>query len=102
MKHVVPRQHQLLEGVQYLRGIAAMMVVFHHARHEFGGAMSITFGGRGVEIFFVISGLVMMYSTQGGQLTAGAALRDRMAEAMLFWKRRIARVVPLYWIALFL
>lgn len=102
MKHVVPRQHQLLEGVQYLRGIAAMMVVFHHARHEFGGAMSITFGGRGVEIFFVISGLVMMYSTQGGQLAAGAALRDRMAGAMLFWKRRIARVVPLYWIALFL
>lgn len=102
MKNVVPRQHQLLEGVQYLRGIAAMMVVFHHARHEFGGAMSVTFGGRGVEIFFVISGLVMMYSTQGGQLAAGLSLRKRMAEAMLFWKRRIARVVPLYWIALFL
>lgn len=102
MKHVAPRQHQLLEGIQYLRGIAAMMVVFHHARHEFGGAMSIDFGGRGVEIFFVISGLVMMYSTQGGQLAARAPLRERMAEAVLFWKRRIARVVPLYWIALFL
>lgn len=102
MKNVVPRQHQLLEGVQYLRGIAAMMVVFHHARHEFGGAMSVTFGGRGVEIFFVISGLVMMYSTRGGQLTTALSLRERMAEAMLFWKRRIARVVPLYWIALFL
>lgn len=101
MKEVVPR-HQLLEGVQYLRGIAAMMVVFHHARHEFGGAMSVIFGGLGVEIFFVISGLVMMYSTQGGQLAAGRSLRERMAEAMLFWKRRIARVVPLYWIALFL
>jgi exopolysaccharide production protein ExoZ len=102
MKNVVPRQPQLLEGVQYLRGIAAMMVVFHHARHEFGGAMSVTFGGRGVEIFFVISGLVMMYSTQGGQLATGRSLRERMGEAMLFWKRRIVRVVPLYWIALFL
>jgi exopolysaccharide production protein ExoZ len=102
MKNVVPRQHQLLEGVQYLRAIAAMMVVFHHARHEFGGAMSVTFGSRGVEIFFIISGLVMMYSTQGGQLAAGSSLRERMAGAMLFWKRRIARVVPLYWIALFL
>lgn len=102
MKNVVQRRHQLLEGVQYLRGIAAMMVVFHHARDEFGGAMSVTFGARGVEIFFVISGLVMMYSTQGGQLAAGASFRERMAEAMLFWKRRIARVVPLYWIALFL
>nr|WP_217346663.1 acyltransferase [Noviherbaspirillum sp. L7-7A]MBV0881135.1 acyltransferase [Noviherbaspirillum sp. L7-7A] len=102
MKNVVPRQPRLLEGVQYLRGIAAMMVVFHHARHEFGGAMSVTFGGRGVEIFFVISGLVMMYSTQGGQLAAGRSFTEKMAEAMLFWKRRIARVVPLYWIALFL
>lgn len=102
MKNVVPRQHQLLEGIQYLRGIAAMMVVFHHARHEFGGAMSITFGGRGVEIFFVISGLVMMYSTRGGQLATGSSFRERLAEAMLFWKRRIARVVPLYWIALFI
>lgn len=102
MKIVAPRQHQLLEGVQYLRGIAAMMVVFHHARHEFGGAMSVIFGARGVEIFFVISGLVMMYSTRGGQLSAGRPLRERMGEAMLFWKRRIVRVVPLYWIALFL
>lgn len=102
MKNVVLRQHQLLEGVQYLRGIAAMMVVFHHARHEFGGAMLVTFGARGVEIFFVISGLVMMYSTRGGQLATGRSLRERMGEAMLFWKRRIVRVVPLYWIALFL
>ena len=102
MENDVPRQHQLLEGLQYLRGIAAMMVVFHHARHEFGGAMSVNFGGRGVEIFFVISGLVMMYSTQGGQLATGRSLRERMAEAILFWKRRIVRVVPLYWIALFL
>ncbi|WP_194714337.1 acyltransferase family protein [Noviherbaspirillum soli] len=102
MKHAAMGQQRLLEGVQYLRGIAAMMVVFHHARHEFGGAMTIIFGARGVEIFFVISGLVMMYSTRGGQLAAGQSLRERLGEAMLFWKRRIVRVVPMYWIALFL
>ncbi|MFL6718619.1 MAG: acyltransferase family protein [Burkholderiaceae bacterium] len=102
MQNPIPRQRMLLEGVQYLRGIAAMMVVFHHARHEFGGAMSVVFGARGVEIFFVISGLVMMYSTQGGQQAAGRSLRERAGEALLFWKRRIIRVVPLYWIALFL
>lgn len=102
MKHGANRQQRLLEGVQYLRGIAAMMVVFHHARHEFGGAMTIDFGARGVEIFFVISGLVMMYSTQGGQLGTGRSLRERLGEAVLFWKRRIVRVVPMYWIALFL
>lgn len=102
MKESAARQRSLLEGIQYLRGIAAMMVVFHHARHEFGGAMSVTFGARGVEIFFVISGLVMMYSTKGGLLTEGLTLRERVYESILFWKRRFIRVAPLYWIALFL
>ena len=102
MKEIVPRQRLLFEGIQYLRGIAAMMVVFHHARHEFGGAMSVTFGARGVEIFFVISGLVMMYSTKGGMVVAGLTLKERASEAILFWKRRFMRVAPLYWIALFL
>ena len=91
---------QLVEGIQYLRGIAAMMVVFHHARNEFGGAMSVTFGALGVEIFFVISGLVMMYSTRGGLLGAGQPIAYQWGQTMLFWKRRFLRVAPLYWIAL--
>jgi exopolysaccharide production protein ExoZ len=102
MKEFVPRQPLVFEGIQYLRGIAALMVVFHHARNEFGGAMSITLGARGVEIFFVISGLVMMYSTKGGLQAAGLALRERISGVVLFWKRRFIRVAPLYWIALLL
>lgn len=101
--HIVAKPRtQLLEGVQYLRGIAAMMVVFHHARHEFGGAMTVTFGALGVEIFFVISGLVMMYSTRAGMPGTGQTLPDRWAETLLFWKRRFLRVAPLYWLALLL
>jgi hypothetical protein len=102
MKEHVHRQRLVLDGIQYLRGIAAMMVVFHHSRDEIGGAMSVTFGARGVEIFFVISGLVMMYSTQGGVLAGGHTFRERAAASMLFWKRRFIRVAPLYWIALLL
>jgi exopolysaccharide production protein ExoZ len=102
MKDLVSRQPLLLEGIQYLRGIAAMMVVFHHSRNEFGGAMSVTFGARGVEIFFVISGLVMMYSTRGVLFGGDRTFRERASESILFWKRRFIRVAPLYWIALFL
>ena len=102
MKDIASRQPLVFEGIQYLRGIAAMMVVFHHARNEFGAAMSVTLGARGVEIFFVISGLVMMYSTKGGLQAAGLTLRERISGAVLFWKRRFIRVAPLYWIALLL
>jgi exopolysaccharide production protein ExoZ len=102
MTHPVKSKNRLLEGIQYVRGIAAMMVVFHHARHEFGGAYSVVLGARGVEVFFVISGLVMMYSTRGGTLGADRTLRQRFAQSMLFWKRRFLRVAPLYWLALLL
>lgn len=102
MKDAVPRNPLLLEGIQYLRGIAALMVVFHHARNEFGGAMSVTFGARGVEIFFVISGLVMMYSTKGGLMAGDRSFPERVSASILFIKRRFMRVAPLYWIALLL
>lgn len=93
---------QLLAGIQYLRGIAAMMVVFHHARHEFGAAMTVTFGAMGVEIFFVISGLVMMYSTRAGMPGTSRTLTGRWSETLLFWIKRLLRVAPLYWLALLL
>jgi exopolysaccharide production protein ExoZ len=102
IKETISREPLLLEGIQYLRGIAALMVVFHHARNEFGAAMSVTFGAHGVEIFFVISGLVMMYSTQGGLIAGDRSFPERASASILFWKRRFIRVVPLYWIALLL
>jgi exopolysaccharide production protein ExoZ len=77
-----------------------MMVVFHHTRNEIGGAMSIQVGARGVEIFFVISGLVMMLTTHGVNRRLGATLAERWAQTVLFWKKRFVRVAPLYWIAM--
>lgn len=47
------------------------------------------FGQCGVDIFFVISGFVMAYITYGKHHSPGA-VRD-------FLKRRIVRIVPLYW-----
>lgn len=75
--------------IQYLRGIAAMMVVFHHVFSERRGdytPLSFTdFGKSGVMIFFIISGFVMMHACRG----------ERPVE---FLRNRVIRVVPLYWV----
>jgi exopolysaccharide production protein ExoZ len=80
-----------IKSVQYLRGIAALMVVWHHSFNLPGirdvlGAPS--FGAAGVDLFFVISGFIMVVSTFGRSITP----REFMAS-------RIIRVVPLYWCA---
>src|SRR5258708_14745058 len=71
-------------GIQYLRGVAAVLVVLHHL--YFGDTQ---LGPFGVKIFFVISGFVMWHTTVAANIST-----------MVFWRRRIVRIVPLYWIAL--
>jgi exopolysaccharide production protein ExoZ len=79
-----------LQSVQCLRGIAALLVVFHHARNPqawlYNPLETVGLGQIGVDIFFVISGFIM-YSV---------GRKERPAE---FLRRRVVRVVPMYWIA---
>lgn len=75
--------------IQYLRGIAALMVVWHHARIQIAGAQAIfpsEAGTAGVDLFFVISGFIMVVTTAGSSMSPWQFIR-----------RRIIRVVPLYW-----
>lgn len=81
------RNYNIIYSVQILRGIAAMLVVLHHAFLQIsfrdnGNVFGV--GQMGVDIFFVISGIVV-YIT---------AIRVDWTE---FIKRRIVRIVPLYW-----
>jgi exopolysaccharide production protein ExoZ len=85
-----PARRQLW-SIQYLRGAAAVLVVMHHFLHQ--GATStlpgfdeVLFGAKGVDVFFVLSGFIM-YTV---------AREERFVE---FWRRRIIRVAPLYWLA---
>ncbi|MEL6640100.1 MAG: acyltransferase [Pseudomonadota bacterium] len=75
--------------IQYLRGIAASMVVVHHVLHPrpwlFTPLGEIDLGRPGILIFFVISGFVMLY----------ACGTEPVAQ---FFRRRVVRIVPLYWI----
>jgi len=95
MNSAIRKKNASIDGLQYLRGIAALMVVFFHSRSYFSDVPSWTgIGARGVDLFFVISGFIMAYSTQhlGADMAAVKA-------SLVFLAKRVIRVVPLYWIA---
>ena len=88
-----------IEGLQVLRAVAALMVVLHHARLSVPGSDGWpSFGEAGVDIFFVISGFVMAYTTTS--FSDDAPMQGRLRGAGMFLRRRVIRVVPLYWLAL--
>lgn len=79
-----------------MRFVAALLVVFTHSTFYVGERLIPGFpvwsnGAAGVDIFFVISGFVMVISSQ--------ELLARADGWRIFMMRRIARIVPLYWIA---
>jgi exopolysaccharide production protein ExoZ len=89
MSGVLPTSRVILP-IQYLRGIAALMVVWHHAAGQVPGMATLVpwqFGTSGVDLFFVISGFIMVVTTSGTPVGP-----------VEFWRRRIVRVVPLYWL----
>ena len=83
--------------MQALRAVAALAVVAGHstdflllANGSIPSAFRYLHGPAGVDIFFVISGFVMVVSS--------GRLRTRPHPARLFLWRRLIRIVPLYWL----
>lgn len=78
-------------NLQVLRGVAALMVFFHHftpyLAKFYPGAKILGFGASGVDIFFVLSGFIMVSTTQGGN-----------SSGFEFIWNRFSRVAPLYWL----
>ncbi|MGI4718772.1 MAG: acyltransferase family protein [Janthinobacterium lividum] len=84
-----------LAWIQALRGIAVFLVVLTHARYSFSDTPAwplaeqlLRPGAMGVDLFFVISGFIMVYTTRRLAGTPG--------EALDFLVRRFARIWPLY------
>ena len=76
----------MIVSLQFLRFLAASLVVLTHVRLEFdklGPATIAPFGAFGVDVFFVISGFVISHITE----------RDTSR----FLSKRLIRIVPLYW-----
>jgi exopolysaccharide production protein ExoZ len=99
--HTVPLRRSSrgnLPYIQMLRGVAASLVVFNH----FGAVMALAprrswindsglsnLGNSGVDLFFVISGFIMVYTTTGW---SGGK------DSLKFLRRRVQRIYPLYWL----
>jgi exopolysaccharide production protein ExoZ len=85
-----------LQTIQALRAAAALMVVIFHATrvaldhiNSLPQSLEWQTGEAGVDVFFVISGLVMGISYYRGHSLHWAD----------FLRRRVTRIVPMYWIA---
>lgn len=87
-------------GIQYLRGMAALFVVFFHLRSLLDplipnvklGDLLFGQGGAGVDIFFIISGYIITLSTQS----------THNASAKSFIIKRFFRIYPPFIICLIL
>jgi peptidoglycan/LPS O-acetylase OafA/YrhL len=88
-------ESRALQSIQLARGLAAIMVAVFHARlvlddvagRDYLGWLSLPFGYAGVDLFFVISGFIIAYVTDGREF--------RLSE---FYLRRAIRILPIYWI----
>lgn len=88
----------LLDNLQVCRAFAAITVVMGHALHDAGvvaARRSVEAAGPGidwtfgVDVFFVISGFIMVHVSGKDFARPGAAWQ--------FLRRRLIRIVPLYW-----
>jgi len=90
-----------LQSIQALRGVAILLVILVHAkRYEafYAGDLLpnvLGAGQAGVDLFFVISGFIMVTITQN---KFGKGTR----ETAKFLGKRICRIYPLYWFFTFL
>jgi len=85
-----------LRGIEALRAIAALAVVAYHAAEMIAAGQApaapriLQNGAAGVDVFFVISGFVMV--------TSACRLHGKPLAAWLFLRARLHRIVPLYWL----
>lgn len=87
-----------VQNIQALRGVAVLSVVLFHLmtiEKKYGGTKTIlqdffSFGMFGVDLFFVISGFVMIAVTRGKFQNTKQAIR--------FLYHRASRIYPIYWV----
>ncbi len=108
MKIIEDRSHRI-EGIQYLRAIAILLTLFHHSAtlllvypppsFVFLIYSEVTFW-VGVDLFFVISGFVIMKSFSESLEKFGYNLKT----VARFWIKRFFRIIPaaVLWLGIYL
>ena len=95
-----------LEVINGLRGVAILAVIWHHLFGLYfkpgsvvalpaaaGPAVYLSYGWIGVQLFFVLSGFVLYLP-----YAEGRARLETTADLWSFYRRRAARLLPLYYI----
>jgi exopolysaccharide production protein ExoZ len=89
-----------IDGIQAMRGLAALVVVLFHfsVLERVCGPDAIFplfagYGRAGVDLFFVISGFIMV--------SIAARAKPSMASAYDFLVKRVIRIYPPYWVVTF-
>jgi exopolysaccharide production protein ExoZ len=85
-----------LDSIQALRGIAILLVLIAHIgafEKVYGGGYlppHLAFGNLGVDLFFCISGFIMVTITENRE-------HHETRSGAFYWKRFV-RIYPLYWV----
>jgi peptidoglycan/LPS O-acetylase OafA/YrhL len=98
-RYDTPVKTERIDSIQILRAAAALVIVLLHAQAD-AAALGTRIGASfrpsallpwpaGVDLFFVISGFVMVH--------ASGRLFGSEGAARVFLVRRLARIVPIYW-----
>jgi exopolysaccharide production protein ExoZ len=85
----MPQSRRTILPIQYLRAVAALLVVWHHATALNPLTLQYytsRFGTAGVDVFFAISGFVMVLTCSG-----------RRVAPLDFLRQRLIRIAPIYW-----
>ncbi len=82
----------MILSVQYMRAIAALLVVVSHValkgeQYSSNPLGWFNVGGAGVDLFFIISGYIMCHTVDHKQV-----------DFVGFIKARLKRIIPLYWV----
>jgi peptidoglycan/LPS O-acetylase OafA/YrhL len=87
----------VLMSIQAARGIATFIVIVAHVQLYVAGKMNLPdlmpfYGvvGAAVDSFFVVSGFIMVYASE--------RLFGQPGGMRIFFLRRLARILPMYWI----
>ena len=75
----------MILSIQFTRFLAALFIVFMHSILEYESTFRV--GDFGVDIFFILSGFIISYITEGNRHK--------------FLTRRLIRIVPIYWLFTF-
>ena len=103
-QQVLPQVPERFEILQAVRAIAALGVLLHHAGHaadKYGGPMPLIeltgMGRAGVDLFFVLSGFIILHATVGRGLTWKAFAHARFRRIYLpYWPAGLVMAVIIF------